>query len=163
MRSNRRGLSLYWLFEHKRYLCSIPLLLVLVAVVLSACTQSSPTTTSNVDQSTPEATVHSMYDAFSRGDIQSLQAVLDMEAEENKLLVSGFKAGLAAGASSSIVVVEVQIISNDGKIAKVHTRVEQKLLLKAQVISEGISGEWLTLVKKNGQWYVRGKSEPLSP
>lgn len=137
-------------------------LLMFMIATLSSCSQASPIV-SNIDQTTPDATIRSMYDAFNRGDVQLLQTVLDMEAEENKLLVKGFKAGLEAGASSDIVLIEIQMVANDGRTARVHTRVQQKLMLKGQVLYEGPSGEWLTLVKKDSKWYIYGRTEPVSP
>ena len=141
------------------------ILLALAVAAMTAC--SSPATTPAsvpIDQTSPESTVRSHYDAMNGDDAQALQALVYPGDTSSSLFVKGFKELIGTGGYIRITNLQVYVVENDSKVARATVSYDEKVVLgSGQVLLEGASGSFHTLVNKDGRWYFIGLDQPLPP
>ena len=147
---------------HGKFLMShrglLGLLILLAILVLTGCARSGEASggTEDIDLSTPEAAVLNLYRAFNSNDIQLFRAVIDLEDESNRKALQAFKQQVTSEVSYETTNIEMDIVENDGHIARVRIHFYQRILVDGQVVAEGESGAIHTLVYKRGNWYQIG-------
>jgi len=130
---------------------------------LAAC-GGSPTSTSSLDQSTPEATIRTLYDAINRNDLSTVEQLAEPGDKDSEPFIKGLRELISQGASWNISDLEVDVVAEDGQIARAQSHQYDKLVLKSgQVYMEGSTSNLHTLVKKNGRWYFRGLGQQVPP
>ena len=133
------------------------LLLLLWAILLFAgCNHEEPAAIVDVDQTTPEATVLSWYEAFNQQDVQAFQALLDPEDDDSEQALKALETLIARGVSFEISDIELDIVENDGQMARVRARYHEKVRVDDQVVINEYNGAELTLVIRDGRWYFIG-------
>lgn len=130
-------------------------LLILICLDLTGC-EGVTDSVSIIDQSSPEATVRTLFDAMQRGDVETYRAVIDPKDPHFDEMVDGFEKALATGYSVEAEDLEVQIVREEVETVRVRTYYSQKILFKGQTIDHTEqSGGLMNLVKRNGRWFVR--------
>ena len=133
--------------------CSVAIALCLFA---GCCSTGDTPRREDIDLSTPQATVLNLYRAFNDEDAQLLESVLDMDDESNRMALEAFKQQVSSEISYESTDIEIDIVENDGQMARVRTRFYQRILIGERVVAEGKTGNELSLVCKAGRWYLIG-------
>ena len=133
---------------------TLALLLALSMLLLTGCRagRSGPEA---IDQTTPEAAARSFYQAISDQDAGLLKAVIDEDDEGAILLLSGLERLIAAEGFLRITDIECDLTENDGHRATLLVHFHQTLKWGDSILLDGRGGEVLTLVSKDGRWYVK--------
>ena len=136
------------------------LLTIISVLVLASCSSRQATPEIGAqgapDQSTPEAAVLSLLEAFSKKDVETVEKLMEPKDASNKIVLEGFKKGIEAGASMEITEIETVLIENNGRIARVLARFRQIIRMDNAIISDERSGGMYTLIKKEDKWYFIG-------
>ena len=153
---NRTWSKRCWRRMHRGTVCSYILLTTLVVSMLHGCTRGPSVDADDIDQSTPEATVLNLYEAFNDDDAQLLQALLDMDDDSNRKALKGFKLLVASKLHYEITDVEMDVVENDGRMARIRTRYHHTVTMGDEVVADTRAGAELTLVNRDGRWYFIG-------
>ena len=130
---------------------------------LAAC-DGSPTPTSSLDQSTPEATIRTLYAAINRNDLSAVEQLVESGDKDSEPYVNGLKQMFAQGATLQVSDLKIDVVANDGQIARAQSRQYDKLILKSgEVYMEGSTSRLHTLINKHGRWYFRGLGQQVPP
>lgn len=127
---------------------------------------SSPTLTSisAPDQSTPEVTIRSLYDAINRSDLATVKLLVEPGDKDSEPFVKGLNEMISKGATWHVSDLEVDLVAQDGETARAQSRQYDKLVLKSgEVYMEGPTGNLHTLVRRDGRWYFRGLGQQVPP
>jgi len=148
----------------KRF-CRWVTLILVAAATLASCTASSPTITRGVvDQTTPSAAVRSLYEALGRGDMQAVRSLVHPADKDSDLFVRSLETAIQEGAYVLISDLQIDVVANDGQIARTRVRHGGKVVSgSGEVLQEGPTGAFHTLVNKDGRWYFIGLGEPMPP
>jgi hypothetical protein len=141
----------------------VMIVLWVAACIVAACgVPAEPA--SLPDQSTPEATIRSLYDAINRSDVRSVELLVESGDKDSADFIKGLKEIFASGATWEASNLEVDIPPNYGNIVKAQARLYEKLTLKSgQVYMEGPTSYLLMLIKKGERWYFRGLGQQVPP
>ncbi len=130
---------------------------------LAAC-GGSPTPTASLDQSTPEATIRTLYAAISRNDLSAVEQLVELGDKDSDPFIKGLSELISQGASWHVSDLEIDVVAEDEQIARAQSHQYDKLVLKSgQVYMEGATTNLHTLVKKNSRWYFRGLGQQVPP
>lgn len=110
VRQQLSGFNRPW-FVTTRLLAPIILLL---AMLLTACDPTSTNPDSLVDQSTPKGTVYSLYEAYSSQDDVAFRMLLDPDDPDRSELVRAFKRMEAEGIRYEATEIQIQDLRNTG-------------------------------------------------
>lgn len=132
------------------------LLLTLAILLVAGCSQREPATMLDVDQTTPEAAVLSWYKAANCNDVQLSRALLDPEDNGSEQALKALEALIASGVSFEIRDIELDIVENDGRMARVRARYHERMKVRDLVVVDEQTGSELTLVNRDGRWYLTG-------
>lgn len=132
------------------------LLLLGWIVLLAGCIGRSTTQHPIIDQSTPEATVKNLYKAATAHDTETFRALLDPEDPNLDNLVKGFEELEQRGITYDISELEITIVETSSAMVRIRARFREKLMMKDVLVSDEMTGEELSLVNKQGRWYLLG-------
>lgn len=143
----------------------ISLALVLFALLwLSGCRSSEPTITNPLlDQSTPQATIESLYLALYLEDSDMVRSLLDPDDPDRDKLVRAFKKMKEEKIRFDVTDIEIDIIEEEPEMVRLRARFRQKILVNGLTIVDEQNGAEHTLIKKNGRWYVSGQGQSPPP
>jgi len=138
---------------------------ILMTVVLSACSGSATSTpVSDVDQSTPEAAIRSLNDAITRGDIRAVESFVYPGDKASEDFLRGFSQFVAEGGVSYVTDLRIDVVANDGKIARARTSEHDQVVLKSgKILLDEPTGDLYTLVKRDDRWYFVGLGQQVPP
>jgi hypothetical protein len=140
----------------------IPNLVLMIALCTACVSHSSPTP--GVDQSTPEKAIRSLSEAFIRGDALAVAALVYPGDTDGADLVRGFQAFVAKRGVVHMTDLEIDVVANDGKVARARTRYYNKVMAESgEIILEGQTGSLYTLMRKEGRWYFVGLGQQVPP
>ncbi len=147
--------------------------LILTATILTSCypplileqkiNSGSDVSLTEVNQSSPEETVLSFYEAMDNGDIDMMKMLIDPNDESSNLFVKGFVLGLEQGIAGDTIDIEVNIVEETDALARVRSYFYETTYKNDELLWEGSNGGWFTLVKKDGKWYFIGLADPVPP
>lgn len=156
----RNGRSALW----TKSAALISLALVLFAPLwLSGCDSSEPTPNPLLDQSTPQATIESLYLAVYLEDSDMVRSLLDPDDPDREKLVRAFKSMKEEKIRFDVTEIEIDIIEEEPEMVRLRARFRQKILVNGLTIIDEQNGAEHTLVKKNGRWYVSGQGQSPPP
>jgi hypothetical protein len=139
------------------------LLLCVFGFCLAACGGPS-TPAASLDQSTPEATIRSLYDAINRSDLAAVQRLVEPGDKDSEPFIKGLGQLFSQGVTWQISDLEVDVVANDGDVARARSSQSDKVVLKSgQVYMEGPTSNLHTLARRNGRWYFRGLGQQVPP
>lgn len=132
--------------------------------VLTACSQSSSSPTATpIDQSTPEATIRTLYNAISQSNLQMLQAVLAPNDTWNEAAIRGFRHVWENDNSFEITDLVIDIVAVEHGRVRARTRYYETVNVNGRVDLERESGSLLTLKLIGDRWYFIGLGQQPSP
>ena len=129
------------------------LISVLCALLLLGCSRTS-TTVEPFDRSTPDSVILAFYDAFSHQDAALFGAVCAVDPEAEKAAEQTMHSVIASGIHYEVHDIEWDVITHDEGTLRIKTYYRQLVTMNGEVIEEAESGGWLTLIQKDGEWYV---------
>lgn len=130
--------------------------IILLAMLLTACDPTSTNPDSLVDQSTPEATVHSLYEAYSSQDDVAFRMLLDPDDPDRSELVRAFKRMEAEGIRYEATEIQIDIVEEQPDMVRLRAHYRGKIIANGSIMGDEQTGEELSLIKKNGRWYLLG-------
>ena len=141
------------------------ILLTFAVAAMTACSSpATPPTPVTIDQTTPESTVRSLYEALERGDMQAVRSLVHPADKDSALFVQRLEAAIQEGARVVISDLTIDVVANDGQIARARVSHGGKVVsASGEVLQEGPTGAFHTLVNKDGRWYFIGLDEPMPP
>lgn len=142
----------------------ISLALVLFALLwLSGCDSSEPTPNPLLDQSTPQATIESLYLAVYLEDSDMVKSLLDPGDPDRDKLVRAFEKMKDEKIRFDVTDIEIDIVEEEPDMVRLRARFRQKILVNGLTIVDEQNGAEHTLIKKNGRWYLSGQGQSPPP
>ena len=131
----------------------LKLLSVLCALLLLGCSRTSFAAVP-LDRSTPDSVILALYDAISRQDVALFGAVCALDPDTRETAEQAMGIAIETGIRYEIRDIEWDVISKDSETLRVDTRYRETITMNGKVLQEIDSGDWLTLIQKDGEWYV---------
>lgn len=143
----------------------ISLVLVLTALLwLSGCRSSEPTIPNPLlDQSTPQATIESLYLAVYLEDSDMFKSLLDPDDPERDKLVRAFKKLKEEKIRYDVTDLKIDIVEEEAEMVRLRARFRQKIMVNGLTIVDEQNGAEHTLIKKNARWYLSGQGQSPPP
>lgn len=145
-----------------RVLMQLPILLLGI-LAISACSAETPTPNPLIDQSTPQATINSLYLATYLQDSDMFRSLLDPDDPDINKLVRAFKKMKAEGIRVDVTDVQIDVVEEQVDMVRLRARFQQVILVDGIATSAERNGDEHTLVKKNGRWYLFGYGQSPPP
>ena len=136
---------------------------MLVLLWLSGCASSEPVPNPLLDQSTPQATIESLYLAVYLEDSNMFKSLLDPDDPDRDKLVKAFKKMKAEGIRVDVTDIKMDIVEEQDDMVRLRARFQQMILVDGITVSAGSNGDEHTLVKRNGRWYLFGYGQSPPP
>ncbi len=133
------------------------------ALLLAACNSAPANQVSMVDQSTPQTTVHSLYQAFNSQDSIAFRSLLDPDDPDIDELVRAFDRMESAGIRYDATDIQIDVIEEGIDMVRLRARFRGKIVANGTVMSDEQTGDELSLVKKNDRWYLLGYGQSPPP
>lgn len=138
-------------------------IVMLALLWLSGCDSSEPVPNPLLDQSTPQATIESLYLAVYFEDSDMFKSLLDPDDPDRNKLVRAFKKMKAEKVRFSVTDIEIDIVEEEPEMVRLRARFRQKILVNGIAISDEQNGAEHTLIKKSGRWYLLGAGQSPPP
>jgi hypothetical protein len=136
---------------------------LLLAIILTSCSGLDPSGGAGVRQDTPEAAVRSYFDALDRNDIGTLELLTDPLDESDKRVLQGVQASKKLGVSTEMRDVRIQVVSNDGRTARLRGGGDMVIKQENQIVKTVPAIENFTAINKGGRWILIGLGETFPP
>lgn len=142
----------------------ISLAFVLFALLwLSGCDSSEPTPNPLLDQSTPQATIESLYLAVYLEDSDMFKSLLDPDDPDRDKLVRAFKKLKEEKIRYDVTDLKIDIVEEKAEMVRLRARFRQKIMVNGLTIVDEQNGAEHTLIKKNDRWYLSGQGQSPPP
>jgi uncharacterized protein YchJ len=136
-------------------------LLAYLVLAMSSC--GGGKTGTEVDQSTPEATIRAMYRAVEGGDARFLESLIAPSDPTRRQTSEVLDRMNASNVTYELVDLEVFMISNDGKTALMSASEHARLHQNDKVLTDTEGSINFTLTNTGGKWYLVGLWQWPSP
>lgn len=107
-----------------------------------------------LDRSTPDTVILALYEAINSQDVALFGEVCAVDSEAQSVAEQSMSTAIETGIRYEIRDIEWDVVSHDGDMLRVDTRYRETITMGENVLQEMDSGDWLTLIHKNGAWYV---------
>lgn len=137
--------------------------MLFICLSMLGCTPTAGDLTPDVDRSSIDQVVRTLYIASDTGDMELLESVLDMRDEANSRAVMGFQQLHSEGMTFETTGIEYTIMDQYQGRARVTVRYHQKVSLGSRILADSRSGDDLYLEWKDDGWYIVGLGKALPP
>jgi hypothetical protein len=137
--------------------------MILVLVLLGGCS-TWPRELSAPDQSTPEAAIRSLNDAYNRRDVKTVRVLVKPNDPASNAYLAKYEDFVKQGGGHQIDNVEVDIVENSEGFARARMRAQIKIITgTGQTIADSQGGGLYSLVKLQERWYFVGLGQAVPP
>lgn len=122
--------------------------------LLMGCRVASSSST-ELDRSTPDAVIHAFYQSMNEADPDLMGTVCAVDSTAEQAAREAMENLLAAGFRYTVTDIQWYVIADNGDELRVKTLYDGVTRVGDTIAEEGPSGDWLTLVRIQGSWYVK--------
>lgn len=141
----------------------VSLLVAILLVMLASCKLPGTSVGTQIPQDSPEAVVHDYYDALNRGDVASVERLIDPQDDADVRFVHALKTEIAGGLRLTYRNVHVQLVENSGQTARLRGGADLEMKLPNGGSKTTSSIDLFSAVRKTGRWYLVGLGEEFPP